>query len=145
MPAEISLDPGRQDLDLIHAELRSSYWSPGIRREIVAAAIRNSLVAGAFDRATGAQVGFARLVSDQATFAWLCDVFVLEPWRGKGIATALVKALVDEPRMASVRRIALATRDAHAVYARLGFAPVDATRWMELRPPAYNWQEPSSD
>lgn len=119
----ISLDPLDLQLDVIHGYLARSYWSPGIPREVVARAVAHSLVAGAYEPG-GAQVGFARLATDRATFGYLADVFVLEPHRGKGLSTALVKALMDLPEVQGFRRLLLATRDAHGVYERLGWSRI---------------------
>jgi GNAT superfamily N-acetyltransferase len=119
----ISLDPSELQLEVLHGFLAGSYWSPGLPREVLERAVRHSLVAGAYDRA-GNQVGFARMVTDQATFGYLADVFVLEPHRGRGLATAMVRALLDLPGVAGFRRILLLTRDAHGVYERCGFQRV---------------------
>jgi len=128
----ISLDPGELQLDVIHGYLTRSYWSPGIPRDTVARAAANSLVAGAYGP-DGAQVGFARLATDHATFGYLADVFVLEPHRGKGLSTAMVKALMDLPEVRGFRRLLLATRDAHGVYERLGWSRItDATPFMQV-------------
>jgi GNAT superfamily N-acetyltransferase len=121
-----------QQLDVIHDFLTHSYWSPGIARERVETAVRNSLVAGAFD-AGGRQVGLARLITDHASFGYLADVFVLEAHRGRGLATAMVRSLMDLPEVRDMRHLLLATRDAHNVYARLGWSPLaDPSRWMEI-------------
>ena len=104
MPVTISLDPAQQDLDAIHRILAATYWSPGIRREVVAEALRNSITAVAIDDGTGATVGPARVVTDRATFAWLCDVFVDERWRGQGISRRLIEALEGEPSLQTQRR-----------------------------------------
>ncbi len=135
----ISTDPARLDLARVHGWLSRAYWSPGVRREIVARAFGNSLCAGAYD-ARGAQLGVARAVTDQATFAWLCDVYVDEAARGRGIARAMVRALLDDPRLQTLRRWCLGTRDAHGVYAPLGFGPVDPRIWMEWKPDPRRWQ-----
>ena len=124
--------PGERDLDAIHAFLRESYWSPGVARDVVARACANSLCAIARDE-TGTLAGFARVVSDRASFAWLCDVFVLPAHQGRGVARALVRTLRAHPELQGLRRWLLATRDAHGVYAALGFAPLaQPERWMEI-------------
>jgi GNAT superfamily N-acetyltransferase len=107
---------------------------------VVERAISNSIVANAFDAATGQQIGFARAVTDRATFAWLCDVVVDERYRKQGIATAMVRSLLAHPDLQTLRRWCLATRDAHGVYAPLGFTPVDPGRWMELKLDPARWQ-----
>lgn len=136
---EISTDPARLDVEVIHGYLARSYWSPGIPRETVERATRHSLCFGAYERATGAQVGFARVVTDHATFAYLCDVFVLEPHRERGIAKALMRAFTAHPAVAGARRVMLTTRDAHGLYRQFGFRDVIRnTSLMEiLRPDIY--------
>lgn len=125
--------PSAADLDIIHDFLSQTYWSPDIPRDTVARACAHSVCAIAHDE-NGALIGFARAISDHATFAWLADVFVLPAHRGKGIASDLVRALHAAPELQSLRRWLLATRDAHAVYAPFGFAPLSAPeRMMELR------------
>jgi GNAT superfamily N-acetyltransferase len=141
MPITISLDPARQDLDAIHRMLASTYWSPGIRRDVVAEALRNSMTAVAIDDATGATVGLARVVTDRATFAWLCDVFVDERFRGQGISKRLLEELERHPSLEGVRRWCLATRDAHGLYEKFGYRPVPADRWMEKQGPKERWQD----
>lgn len=129
-------------MDVIHAFLSQSYWSPGIRREIVEKAVNSSVVAGMFDRTSGRQVAFARLVTDYATFGWLCDVFVLPEHRGRRLAQAMIDRIIAHPELATLRRFCLATRDAHGLYAGFGFQTVPQDRWMELQPPPANWQRP---
>lgn len=120
----LSLDPADLQFDVIHGYLAQSYWSPGIPRDLVEKAARHSLVAGVYGP-DGAQVGFARLVTDRATFGYLADVFVLEAHRGKGLSTAMVRALMDLPEVQGFRRLMLATRDAHGVYEKLGWSRVE--------------------
>ena len=110
MSISISLDPARQDLDAIHGMLAATYWSPNIRREVVAEALRNSITAVAIDDATGATVGIARVVTDRATFAWLCDVVVDERFRGQGLSRRMIEELERLPSLQTVRRWALAGR-----------------------------------
>ncbi|MGO9830773.1 MAG: GNAT family N-acetyltransferase [Myxococcaceae bacterium] len=131
---DISSDPTRLDVDAVHAFLRGSYWSPGIPRSVLERALANSLCFGAYEGVR--QVGFARVVTDRATFAWVCDVFVVESHRRRGIADALMAALVAHPELQGLRRWSLATRDAHALYRRHGFVPLtDPARAMEIRRP----------
>jgi GNAT superfamily N-acetyltransferase len=127
---EISTDPARLDVDLIHRWLsEDAYWALGRSRGAVERSIAHSLNFGAYD--DGRLVGYARLVTDEATFAWLCDVYVAPDHRGRGVGTALMDAVDDWLRGLGVRRAMLATADAHALYARYGFEPVsDAERWM---------------
>jgi len=136
----VSSDPAQLDLDRVHGWLSQAYWSPGVRREVVERAFANSLSVGAY-ALDGRQLGVARAVTDQATFAWLDDVFVDPGARGRGIARAMVRALLDDPRLQTLRRWCLGTRDAHGVYAPLGFAPVDARIWMEHKPDPKRWSE----
>jgi GNAT superfamily N-acetyltransferase len=138
MPAyEFSTDPARLDVDAIHAFLTQSYWSPGIPRATVARAIANSLCFGVFWQ--GQQVGFARVITDKTTFAYLCDVYVLEAHRGHGLAKQLMEHVTKHPDLQGLRRMMLATRDAHGLYAQYGFTPLAAPdRIMEvLRPNIY--------
>ncbi|WP_329177707.1 GNAT family N-acetyltransferase [Streptomyces sp. NBC_01477] len=131
---EISTDPARLDGGLIHQWLsQDAYWALGRPREKQDAAIAGSLNFGLYDSASGAQLAYARIVSDLATFAWLCDVYVAPAARGKGIGTALVAAVRDHLAPYGLRRIMLATADAHEVYAKVGFTPLtDPAKWMAL-------------
>lgn len=116
---EISDDKTRLNLDVIHGFLTRSYWSPGVPREVVARAIDGSLCVGVY--AEGQQVGFARVISDQATLAYLADVFILEAHRGKGLSKRMMACLFAHPDLQGLRRMMLATRDAHGLYAQFGF------------------------
>ena len=130
----VSCDPGRQDLDAVHAFVSRSYWAEGIPRELLARALANSLCFGLFEG--GRQIGFARVVSDRATFAYLADVYVLEEWRGRGLATWLMECVLAHPDLQGLRRWALVTRDAHALYRKFGFVtPPSPERWMEISRP----------
>jgi N-acetylglutamate synthase-like GNAT family acetyltransferase len=133
MPAIAIEQPSKTDLDAIHAILRETYWSPGIPRETVARACANSMCAIARDD-TGKLVGFARLVTDKATFAWLCDVIVLPGKQGRGLGRMLVRTFLDHPELQGLRRWLLGTKDAHGVYTPLGFEPIDKPeRLMQIR------------
>jgi GNAT superfamily N-acetyltransferase len=135
MPNITIEQPSDADLDVIHRVLKETYWSPGIPRDVVARACANSLCAIARDDA-GKLVGFARLVTDKATFAWLCDVIVLPGKQGRGLGRALVQTFLDHPELQGLRRWLLGTKDAHGVYAPLGFTPLDAPeRLMQIRNP----------
>jgi GNAT superfamily N-acetyltransferase len=115
----ISTDRARLDVDAIHAYLSErSYWAEGRPRELVERSIENSLCFGVYDGE--AQAGFARVVTDYALFAWLCDVFILEDYRGRGLGKWLVESVVGHPVLANIRRIYLATFDAHELYRRYG-------------------------
>jgi GNAT superfamily N-acetyltransferase len=129
----VSTDPKRLDLDAIHAFLsQRSYWAEGTSREEVERSIRNSIAFGVYDE--DRQLGFARVVSDRATFAYLADVFVLEAYRGQGLAKWLVECVLAHPDLQGLRRWVLATRDAHGLYARYGFRPpADPGSLMEIR------------
>lgn len=135
MPVIAIEQPSETDMDVIHAVLKETYWSPGIPRDVAARACANSMCAIARDDA-GKLIGFARLVTDKATFAWLCDVIVLPGKQGKGLGRALVRAFQEHPELQGLRRWLLATKDAHGVYAPFGFAPLAAPdRYMEIRNP----------
>ncbi len=138
---ELSFDPARLDPSVIHETVRATYWSPGIRRDVVDMALRHSIVCTAW--AGDRMVGVARVVTDRATIAYLCDIWVDPSARGAGIGTALVRACEAHPDLQTVRRWLLATRDAQGLYARLGYGPVDGQRWMERRMPAERWQDGS--
>jgi len=132
---EFSSDPARLDMALIHHYLaRDSYWAQGMPRATLDRAIARSVCIGAY--AGGAQAGFARVVTDEATFGYLADVFVVEAHRGRGIARAMLAALFDDPRLQGLRRVLLATRDAHGLYAEFGFRPLAVpARFMERHDP----------
>lgn len=131
-PYEISADATRLDLDVIHGFLVEAYWSKGVTRDIVARAVANSLCFGAY--LDGRQVGFARVITDSATMAHLCDVFVLQEHRGQGLARRMVAMLLADPRLASVRRWQLNTADMHELYRSFGFGPpADPNALMVLR------------
>jgi GNAT superfamily N-acetyltransferase len=117
----ISTEAGRIDLDVVHGFLAGeSYWSRGIARERLARAIRHSLCFGVYDGER--QVGFARVVTDRATFAYLCDVFLLEAYRGRGLGEWMIEAVSGHPDLSGLRRWILATRDAHPFYERFGWS-----------------------
>jgi GNAT superfamily N-acetyltransferase len=128
---EISTHPARLDVDVIHGYLREAYWSPGVVRDVVERSIARSLCFGLY-APDGAQAGFARAVTDGATFAWIADVFVLEAHRGRGLGVWLMQTLLAHPELQGLRRIVLATKDAHGLYERFGFVPLRTPeRWME--------------
>ena len=131
----LSLDPADLQLEVIHGYLHRSYWSPGIAMPLVEKAVRNSLTVGAF-APSGAQVGFARMVTDHVSFGYLADVFVLEEHRGLGLGHALTRALLDLPEVQGFRLTLLLTRDAHRVYQACGFERVgDPAAFMQIRRP----------
>ncbi|HKD11989.1 MAG TPA: GNAT family N-acetyltransferase [Thermoanaerobaculia bacterium] len=127
----ISTDPARIDRALVHAFLSDSYWAPGIPREIVDRSIENALCFGIYDE--NRQIGFARVISDFATFAYLADVFVLPSHRGRGLAKWLMEAILAHPRLQGLRRWMLVTRDAHGLYRQAGFTELaHPERLMEI-------------
>ena len=132
----IALDdnPARLDVARVHGWLSSSYWSPGIARDVVERAIAGSHVLGAYQM--DQQVGFARAITDHATFAWIADVWVDEAVRGQGLGQRLVRWFVDHPEFTGIRRFGLVTADAHGVYAKLGFTALNRPdRYMERLSP----------
>ena len=129
---EISTDRARMDVDAIHRYLsEESYWAKGIPRDRFERAIANSLCFGAFDG--GAQVGFTRVITDYATFAYVADVFVLPSHRGRGISKQIMAAVMAHPELQGLRRWMLVTRDAHGLYAQFGFAPLDAPERIMMK------------
>jgi GNAT superfamily N-acetyltransferase len=126
-------DPAAMDVDVIHAYLQRSYWAAERSREIVEKSLRHSDCYGVFEGAV--QVGFARVVSDHATFAYLSDVFILESHQGRGLSKWLMQEVVGSPEYATLRRWTLRTRDAHGLYAQFGFVTTPMPEMeMEFRP-----------
>lgn len=142
MPEYTIITDQRQiDVDAAHAFLATSYWSPGVPRDVVARAIANSLCFAV--RHGDCQVGFARVITDKATFAYLSDVYVLEEHRGKGLSKRLLAAIGAHPELQGLRRKLLVTRDAHALYAQFGFKSVaHPDRFMESVAPNSCRQDP---
>ena len=134
---EITTDTSRMDVTAIHAFLSQTYWSPGIPLSVVERAMAHSLCFGVLLGQD--QVGFARVITDKATFAYLADVYVLEAHRGKGLSRRIMEQVTAHPDLQGLRRMLLATRDAHSLYAQYGFKPLAAPdRMMEVhRPNAY--------
>jgi GNAT superfamily N-acetyltransferase len=130
----VTTDPARLDIDFIHGYLTRSYWSEGIPREIVERGISNSLCFGVYEGEQ--QVGFARVIADYATFAYLADVFIIESHRRKGLSKFLMECITGDPRLQGLRRWVLGTRDAHGLYAQYGFKPLaKPERFMEIHNP----------
>src|SRR6266446_7891402 len=128
----VSTDETRLDLETVHGFLAGSYWAAGIPREVVERSIRHSICFGAFDR--GRQVGFARVISDRATYAYLADVFVLPSHRGRGIGKRLMACITTHPELQRLRLWSLFTRDAHGLYGQYGFGEARyPDRLMEKR------------
>ena len=115
----VTTDPSRLDVDTVHGFLTQSYWARGIPRDVVVRAAEHSLCFGAFDGER--QVGFARVITDRATYAYVCDVFVLDSERGRGVGKCLMGAIKAHPDLQSLRRWMLSTRDAHGLYRQFGF------------------------
>lgn len=132
----ISSDPARFDVDVFHRYLsEESYWARGRERSTTDLALETSMVLGVY-APDGAMVGAARIVTDWITFGWLCDLFVLEQHRGRGLGKALVAATMEHPQLSRLKRFILATGDAHTLYAGYGFAPLaDPASWMEHKGP----------
>ena len=130
----ISEDKSKIDLDVVHGCLSQSYWAEGIPKETVKRSIENSICFGIYKH--NKQIGFARVISDLATFAYLADVFVLEEERGKDLSKWLMKIIIDHPQLQGLRRFTLATRDAHGLYEQFGFKLfARPDRWMERHNP----------
>jgi GNAT superfamily N-acetyltransferase len=130
----ISTDPERLDLDAIERLLRSAYWAPTRSRESIERGVQNSLCFGLYETQSGRQIGLTRVVTDFATFPWLCDVIVEEEHRGNGLGRWMMETVFSNPDVRDVSRWILATRDAFALYEPLGFVPLaHPGRWMERR------------
>ena len=131
----ISTDKEKMNIDFIHSFLTKSYWAEGITKEIITRSVAGSLCFGVFDN-KGEQIGFARMITDEATFAYLADVFIDESYRGKGLSKWLMEVIMSYPGLQGLRRIMLATRDAHGLYTQFGFTKVTNTdRWMQIHNP----------
>jgi GNAT superfamily N-acetyltransferase len=130
----ISTSRERLSLDVVHGFLTNCYWAKGIPREVVARSIEHALCFGIYEGI--AQIGFARVISDFATIAYIGDVFVLETHRGRGLGKWLMQCISEHPSLQGLRRWILTTRDAHGLYSQFGFKPVKAPeRFMELHRP----------
>jgi GNAT superfamily N-acetyltransferase len=130
----ISTDRSKIDVDAVHNYLAQSYWAMGIQKEIVKRSIENALCFGIYKEKN--MIGFARAITDYATFAYLADVFILEEERGKGLSKWLMEIILGHPQLQGLRRFTLATRDAHDLYAQFGFKPfARPDRWMEKHNP----------
>lgn len=128
----ISTDSSRFDLDLIHDFLTKCYWAEGIPRDVVQRSIENALCFGVFE--DDRQVGFARVISDYATYAYVGDVFILESHRRRGLGKQLMRAIMSHPRLQNLRRWSLVTQDAHGLYQQFGFTQLAKPEsYMEIR------------
>ena len=141
LPITISTDPTKLQLEVIHGFLTRSYWAQGVAREVIEKSLRHSLCFGAY--AGDQQVGLVRVITDYTTFAYLCDVFVLEPYRGRGISKLLLREVLKHPEIAPLRRLGLITQDAQGLYAQFGFQTLaHPERHMERRGPL--WRPPET-
>lgn len=131
----IATDPAATDLDVVCGFLAASYWAKGLARDLLERSVREALVYNMTHDASGRQVGFARVVTDHARMAWLSDVFVLDAYRGQGLGKWLVQTVMDDPRVAGVRRWLLATNDAHGLYRQLGWQDAPPGRYMTVQRP----------
>lgn len=137
----ISTDKDKLDIDFIHGFLTRSYWAEGISMDIIKRSIKASLCFGVFDNGkqavlAGRQVGFARMITDCATFAYLADVFIDEEYRGKGLSKWLMEVILSHPNLQGLRRMILATRDAYQLYSQFGFTTLNnPERWMQIHKP----------
>lgn len=137
-PYEVSTDRGRLDVDLIHRFLsEESYWARGVSRGVVERSLENSLCFGVY--ADGAQVAFARAVTDRSTFAWLADVFVVAEHRGRGVGELLMRSALSHPELQTLRRWLLATADAQGLYRRFGFEDSPEARFMMRESETARW------
>lgn len=132
----ISTDKNKIDIDYVHGVLSQSYWSPGVPIQVVKKAIKGSLCFGVYYR--DKQVGYARMITDKATFAYLADVFIDENYQGNGLGKWLVETILAHPQLQGLRRILLATKDAHKLYEQYGFTSINnPERYMVYNPSAY--------
>ena len=131
----VTTDKARLDLEMVHGFLKTSYWASGISADVVMRSVKNSLAFGLFRG--DEQVGFARVVTDYATFAYLADVFVLEPHRGQGLGRWMMEVVFSHPDLQGLRRWMLATRDAHGLYRRYGFTELERPQIFMERYSAY--------
>lgn len=125
----ISTDIKEMDFDLVYEFISTSYWAQGIPKDTMRKAIENAFCFAIFD-SNNSQVGFARLITDKATFAYLADVFIVEEHRKKGLSKQLVSEIIGHPELQGLRRIMLATRDAHSLYQQFGFEPINAPEML---------------
>jgi GNAT superfamily N-acetyltransferase len=126
----VSCDAGKLDLDRIHAFLTASYWAEGVSRDVVARSIENSIPFGVY--LSGQQIGFARVITDRASYSYLADLYIEEEHRGKGFSKLLMRAVMGHPELQGLRRWLLGTRDAHGLYRQFGFTDLQRPeRWME--------------
>jgi len=139
MPYKITTDQSEMNIDAIHQYLSRSYWAENVPKHVVCKAIENSLCFGVLyveEDAKEQQVGFARLITDYATFAYLADVYILEQHRGQGLSKQMMQKIIAHPQLQGLRRMMLATQDAHGLYEQFGFTPLtDQAMFMQLWTP----------
>jgi len=143
MGYRITTNKGEMDIDAIHHYLSQSYWAENVPKSVVATAVENSLCFAVLVVAANGnerQVGFARLITDYATFAYLADVYILEEHRGKGLSKKMMEQIIQHPQLQGLRRMMLATRDAHGLYEQFGFTALnDEKMFMQLwKPDVYS-------
>ena len=130
----ITTEKEKLDIDLIHSFLNRTYWAEGISKETIRRSIEGSLCFGVYEN--DKQVGFARMITDRATFAYLADVFIIEEYRGRGLSKWLMEVIMSHPDLQRLRRMILATKDAHGLYEKFGFTPlINVERWMQILDP----------
>ena len=130
----ISTEKEKLDIDVIHSFLNRTYWAEGISKEVIRRSIEGSLCFGVFEN--DKQVGFARMITDKATFAYLADVFIIEEFRGRGLSKWLMEIIMSHPDLQGLRRMILVTKDAHGLYKQFGFTPlINVDRWMNILDP----------
>jgi GNAT superfamily N-acetyltransferase len=140
----ISTDPARLDVEAIHAFLSRTDWAKGVAREVVERSLRYSLCFGMYHQ--GRQIGLARVITDRATFGYLADVYVLEPYRGRGLGKWLVRCVLAHPELQGLRSLRLATRDAHGLYRQFGFTALKhPEHHLERRPPGWKDENDKED
>ncbi|HEX6846159.1 MAG TPA: GNAT family N-acetyltransferase [Chitinophagaceae bacterium] len=126
----ISTEKNKLDINVIHSFLNRTYWAEGITIETIRRSIEGSLCFGVFDH--DKQIGFARMITDKATFAYLADVFIIEEYRGRGLSKWLMSVIMSHPDLQNLRRMILVTKDAHGLYKQFGFVPlINVERWMQ--------------
>jgi GNAT superfamily N-acetyltransferase len=140
----VSFDTDLIQRDRVYDYLSQSYWSPNLRRDLFDQGLQNSLCVGAYEEGTNKQIAFARLVTDYARFAYLCDVFVFDEYQGKGVAQRMLDELFNHEKVKTVGHWLLATKDAHKLYEKLGFEAA-GERYMRMGRSSDRWQEPSSN
>ena len=137
----ITTEKEKLDIDFIHSFLTRSYWAEGITKEVIKRSISGSLCFGVFENdkanlSAGRQIGFARMITDKATFAYLADVFIIEVYQGLGLSKWLMEVIMSHPELQGLRRMMLATRDAHGLYEKFGFTQLtNVDRWMQIHDP----------